>query len=438
MSHSWAIERRRIIALIAAIIILGLLSGYWIISIILPSTIYIGWQLRQFYKLEQWLLAGFKPRKAPDSSGVWESIISQILKIRKRDKLLQKRLAKMAKGYRNTIKALPDAVVVVNDELEIEWSNAIAEQYLGINSKRDFGYRITNLIRIPEFYEYLTNPTAKALEFEAPDIPGMILSLRVIHYGQNQRLILGRDISERVQIRNTLKAFISNASHELRTPLTVISGYVELIQDDPELPAHLRAPLYQLREQTDHMTQLIKDLLTLSQLEGDTLADYEGQRIDLPAILAQHIHTIQQSGMVKNHSIALDTDGQLGLLGIEREVISIYTNLIENALKYTPAGSLINIRWDINNEGQPCLTVKDNGPGFGSEHIPQLSQRFYRVHNAASIQTEGTGLGLAIVKHAVIHHGGSLSIDSAPNAGAEFSACFPVSRIYRKPKPNNS
>jgi two-component system phosphate regulon sensor histidine kinase PhoR len=339
----------------------------------------------------------------------------------------------MAKGYRNTIKALPDAVVVVNDELEIEWSNEIAEQYLGINSKRDLGYRITNLIRVPEFFEYLTSPTTKALEFEAPDTPGMILSLRVIHYGQNQRLILGRDISERVQIRNTLKAFISNASHELRTPLTVTSGYVELIQDDPELPGHLTAPVYQLRKQTDHMTRLIDDLLTLSQLEGDTLAGYEGQTIDLPALLAQYIHTIQQSGIATNHIIELDADDQLGLLGIEREAISIYSNLIENAIKYTPAGSLINVHWGINSEGQPCLTVKDNGPGIGPEHIPQLTQRFYRVHNTASVQTEGTGLGLAIVKHAANHHGGSLSIDSALNAGAEFSVCFPKSRIYKKP-----
>ena len=429
MNRTWAIERRRIFVLITVIIILGLLSDYWIISITLPTIIYIGWQLRQIYHLEQWLSEGFKPRKAPDSSGVWESIISQILKIRKKDKLLQKRLAKMAKGYRNTIEALPDAVVVVNDELEIEWSNTVAEQYLGVNPKRDLGYRITNLIRVPEFFEYLTSPTAKALEFEAPDIPGMILSVRVIHYGQNQRLILGRDISERVQIRNTLKAFISNASHELRTPLTVTSGYVELIQDDPELPVHLSAPVYQLRKQTDHMTRLINDLLTLSQLEGDTLVDYEGQTIDLPAMLAQYIHTIQQSGIVKNHIIELETDEQLGLLGIERDAISIYTNLIENAIKYTPAGSVISVLWGINSEGQPCLTVKDNGPGFGPEHIPKLPRRFYRVPNTSSIQAEGTGLGLAIVKHAAIHHGGYLSIDSAPNAGAEFSVCFPESRL---------
>jgi len=431
MSHSWAIERRRILTLVAAIVILGLLSGYWLIAFLLPTALYAGWQLRQSYRLEKWLLTGFKPRKAPDSSGVWESIITQILKIRKKDKLLQKRLAKMAKGYRNTIKALPDAAVVVNDELEIEWSNAIAEQYLGIHSKRDLGYRITNLIRAPEFFEYLANPSAKAFEFEAPDTPGMMLSVRVIRYGQNQRLILARDISERVQIRNALKAFISNASHELRTPLTVTSGYLELIQDDPELAEHLREPLNQLREQTEHMTLLINDLLMLSQLEGDTLADYEGQAIDLPALLAQFIQSLQQSGVIKDHTIELDTDKQLGLLGIEREIISIYTNLIENATKYSPEGSLITITWNTNTEGQACLTVKDNGAGFAPEHIPLLTQRFYRVSEASAPQEEGTGLGLAIVKHAVMHHGGTLTINGEVGTGAEFRVCFTKTRAIK-------
>lgn len=428
MRRSWVIERRRILALVATILILGTLSSYWAISILLPVIVYIGWQLVQFYRLEEWLLRGFKPRDVPQSSGVWESIISQILVIRKKDKALQKRLTKTAKGYRNTVKALPDATIVVNHNLEIEWSNQIAERYLGINAKRDLGYRITNLIRDPSFVEYLAKPGSKALEFVAPNHHDMTLSIRVIQYGQDQRLILGRDISERIQMRNALRAFISNASHELRTPLTVTSGYIDLIQDDPSLPNHMREPVEQLREQSRHMTQLINDLLVLSQLEGDTLAEYEGRSVNVPSLLSQLIENMNNSGISREHRIELEINQALGVRGVKHEILSICSNLVENAIKYTPPQTLITVNWDSNEKGQPCFKVRDNGPGFGTEHIPHLTQRFYRIDNQQTLPDEGTGLGLAIVKHAVMHHGGWLDISSQPDEGAEFTVCFPKSR----------
>lgn len=428
MNNPWVTERRRLIALVSVMLVSGLLSGLWALSILIPASIYIGWLLLQLYRLEQWLSQGFKPRKVPDSSGAWDSIIVQILGIRKKDKTLQKKLAKMAKGYRNTVKALPDAAIVVNQDLEIEWVNQTAERYLGINSKQDIGYRITNLIRIPEFNQYLASPGHKPLEIELPDGPNMTLSLRVIRYGRDQRLILGRDISERIQSRNALRAFVSNASHELRTPLTVTSGYIQLLEADPSLPEHLRAPVEQLREQSEHMTSLINDLLTLSQLEGDMLADYEGRSVNLAALISQFIQDLQISGMDSGHSIACQLDASLAIRGVERELISIYTNLIENALKYTPPGTQVSISWQKGSDGQPCLTVSDDGPGFSRQHLPQLTQRFYRIDSPESAHMEGTGLGLAIVKHAVIHHGGSLAIDSEPGKGAEFRVCFPAQR----------
>ena len=221
---------------------------------------------------------------------------------------------------------------------------------------------------------------------------------------------------------------MSNASHELRTPLTVTSGYIDLLQTDPDMPVHCQAPLQQLREQTDRMTQLINDLLTLSQLEGRPLLPEEGHNIDVPALLSQMTQNMQDAGISRNHRIELQVEPKLGLSGIEREFCSICTNLLENAFKYTPSASLITLKWAQSESGSPCLECADNGPGFAAAVIPDLSRRFYRINNQLTADTEGTGLGLAIVKHAVIHHGGHLDITSQPGQGATFKACFPAFR----------
>ncbi len=428
MNSAWRVERWRLVAMLTAILILGSLSGQWIIAIALPAAVYIAWQLRQAYQLEKWLHRGYKPGKVPDSSGVWESIISEILRIRKQDRKYKKRLAGAAKGYRNTVKALPDAAVVVNQALEIEWANPFAEQLFGIRLERDSGQRITNLIRAPEFLDYLNHPGSKGLEIEAPGQAGSMLSVRVVHYGKKQRLILGRDISEPLQARNALKAFISNASHELRTPLTVTSGYIDLLQSDPDMAEHCHVPLQQLRDQTDRMTELINDLLTLSQLEVRPLRADEGQCIDMGRLLYQLEQNLQDAGISAKHQITLDIDSSLGILGIEQEIISIANNLLENACKYTPAGSQIQLSWSQNSSGEACLKVSDNGPGFSATLIPDLTRRFYRIQNTSTSDIDGTGLGLAIVKHAVVRHGGTLSIQSQIGRGAQFTAQFPTFR----------
>ena len=435
MNTPWRIERWRLIGLILLILILGTLSERWLVSIIIPVCLYIGWQLTQLYRLEKWLRKGYKPGKTPDSSGVWESIISEILRLRKQDRKHKKNLAKAAKGYRNTVKALPDAAVVVNHTLEIEWANQFAEQLLGINIKRDMGQRITNLIRAPEFLDYLNHPGHRGLEIEAPGNEKATLSIRIMRYGQNQSLILGRDISEPLRSRNALRAFVSNASHELRTPLTVTSGYIDLLQSDPDLPEQCQAPLQQLREQTDQMSHLINDLLTLSQLEVRPLLPEEGLDIDVPALISQLVHTLQEAGISERHHIELKLDPNLGLSGLEREFSSIFTNLLENACKYTPAGSTISINWSLRESATPCLVVADNGPGFSAAVISDLSRRFYRINNPLTASIDGTGLGLAIVKHAVMHHGGKLEISSQQGQGAQFSACFPAFR-QRTPGKN--
>lgn len=428
MNSGWGVERWRLFSLLVVILVLGGLTGAWLIATILPTGLYIGWQMLQLYRLDKWLENGYKPGHYPNSSGVWESIITQVIKLRKQDRRHKKNLTKVAKGYRNAIKALPDAAIVVNRSFEIEWLNQTAEQFFGLHAKQDIGQAITNLIRTPEFSHYLTTPRQKPLEIEAPGSPGMVLSLRIVRYGQNQRLILGRDISEPLRARRALQAFVSNASHELRTPLTVTSGYIEMLQDDPDTPESFRQPLAQLNEQTQRMTALINDLLTLSKLEGGDLKSDEGQLLDVAAMLRQAVQYMHNSGITQQHSIKLDTDSNLGMLGIEGDVISVYSNLIENACKYTPPDTEIKIRWWKDSSGKACLQVSDSGPGFDAGSANEITQRFYRLNNQATSATEGTGLGLAIVKYAAMRHGGKLDIKSQPGIGSRFTVSFPATR----------
>ncbi len=428
MSSYWKTERWRLAALLLAIVLLGLASGYWLIALILPTAIYLGWQIQQLYRVEQWLAKGARKRKAPDVGGAWEAIVTYILQREKRHKSRKKRLSKLAKSYRDTVVALPDAVVILNDKLEIEWANDPADQLLGITLKRDIGYRITNLIRDPAFNQYINARDTRSMEVSSPLNDEQMLLMSIIRYGQDQQLLIARDISERVRSRQALQAFVANASHELRTPLTVTSGYIDLLQEDPDLPEQLLAPIAQLREQTDRMSELIGDLLTLSKLEGGALAAHEGNNINIPALLSQITNDLAATNAKDTHPIQLDVDSLLGLRGVKRELVSVISNLINNAIKYTPAGTPIVVVWQTNKAGCPCLTVKDQGPGFDAKYIPTLTNRFFRINNSSTTQQEGSGLGLAIVKHAVVRHGGHLTINSKPGEGAQFKVCFPESR----------
>ncbi len=429
-NHARVIERWRLIATLITIILLGFTSGHWLVVVTLSSAIYVGWQLTQLFRLEAWLREGAKRGKVPQTSGVFEAITTYILQKDKKSKLRKKRIASMVKNYRKGVAALPDATVVLNGNFEINWVNQHAQQLLGIDPVRDMGYRITNIIREPMLRQYLcSSDLSQPIEFISPMNEDVIISLRVVRYGENQHLLIARNISESVRIRDTMKSFVSNASHELRTPLTVTSGYIDIIKEDPSLPDHLREPIEQMREQTDYMTHLINDLLVLSRLESGELEHNEGEIVNVPQKLYSLILDLKQSKTADQHDFNLSIDERLGLRGIEQELTGVIVNLIENAIKHAPAGTIVNIKWFLGEDNRPCLTVEDNGDGFDPEYIPLITNRFFRIKDLKNGElVVGTGLGLAIVKHAIILHGGSLDIRAEPSKGAAFTACFPAHR----------
>lgn len=429
MNNGWSVERWRIALTLLAIPLIGFSTANWVLAVALPLSLYIAWTIRQTYKLEKWLRTGSFKGKAPDTGGVWALIVQQIYRQQRKEKNRKKRLRDLLKRYNATVSALPDATVILNGNWEIEWTNRAAEELLGIERARDTGLRIDNLIRDPDFISALRKfDTEMNLELPSPVNADVMIALRMVSYGKGKKLLTARDISQRVELQRTRKAFVANASHELRTPLTVISGYLEIMEMDPELPSHLAEAAGRANEQAGRMQRIIEDLLVLSRLEGTRLSRHSGDRLNISVILRQIINDLQKTVSGKSHLFRLDLDEGLCLRGNEAEIQSVCMNLVNNAVKYTPDGTTIDVRW-YRTDGRACLDVADNGPGIASEHLPHLTERFYRVDAGRSREIGGTGLGLSIVKHVVQRHGGFLHIDSEPGLGSTFRACFPDYRV---------
>ncbi len=430
MSDAWSVERSRLALTLLAIPLIGFSTSNWALAFALPLSLYIAWTIRQIYKLEKWLRTGSFKGKAPDTGGVWALIVQQIYRQQRKEKNRKKRLRDLLKRYNATVSALPDATVILNGNWDIEWTNRAAEELLGIERARDTGLRIDNLIRDPDFISALKKFDKEMnLELASPVNADLMIALRMVSYGKGKKLLTARDISQRVELQKTRKAFVANASHELRTPLTVISGYLEIMEMDPELPSHLAEAAGRANEQAGRMQHIIDDLLVLSRLEGTRLSRNSGERLAISAILRQIISDLQKTVSGKSHLFRLDLDEGLCLRGNEAEIQSVCMNLISNAVKYTPDGTTVDVRWYRNSAGNACLDVEDNGPGIAAEHLPHLSERFYRVDAGRSREIGGTGLGLSIVKHVVQRHGGFLHIDSEPGLGSTFRACFPDYRL---------
>ncbi len=433
VSHSLSIERWRALAVIAAILAIGLLTQHWIWAILIPNFTYIGWNLYQFERLERWLKSGVKTSQSPDAGGIWGLVVQHFFRQRRTEKKRKKRYKNVLKRLNSVISALPDAAVVLNKNMEIEWSNSKAKELLGILKDRDVGQSIHNIIRDPDISRYFNNAKKnKDMECKSPVDPQRDISLRFTPFGKNQQLMTARDTSEQMALQRMRKAFIANASHELRTPLTVISGYLEIIETAQELPASLCTPIIGAREQAMRMEGIIDDLLTLSRLEGTRLPEKSGKKINVAVLLTRIVKDIRQTIATESHTFQLDTDDKLRLRGMESEIESVCINLLKNAVKHTPSGTVIDVIWVRNGAGQACLTVSDNGEGIPAEHLAHLTERFYRVDVGRSRASGGTGLGLSIVKHIVERHGGTLFISSEEGQGAEFTACFSKKRSYRE------
>ena len=421
----WGLERWRFLLVIFAGCLGGLLSGYWQGSFILALLAYIVWLLYKLKQLHNWLEKGSSLKNVPESDGIWERITYHILNTKKKSNTRKQRMSNLLKRFQGIITSLPYATVVLTGNNEIDWANKASAQLLRLNINTDRGQRIENLFRVPKLHKLLDKNKQKEIEITSPYNDHSKLAIQLIPIENDLKLLIARDISERVQLQDMRKSFIANASHELRTPLTVIAGYLEIMQAENNLPESLQAAVNSAAEQSSRMQGIIEDLLTLSRLENSELDEEKITDINM-AKLIETICENENSLDKRSHIITKQLDDSLTIKGIELELTSICTNLIHNAIRYTPAGTEINIGWQQASNGEAVFTVADKGDGIAPEHLSHLTERFYRVDKGRSRDSGGTGLGLAIVQHIVQRHGGLLNIESQQGQGSTFRVSFPV------------
>jgi two-component system, OmpR family, phosphate regulon sensor histidine kinase PhoR len=369
----------------------------------------------------------------PEPRGTWGEVYEKLLDLQRRNRRRKRRLAAMLAQFRASAEALPDGVVLMEERGEIVWFNTAAQALLGLRGAQDTGQRLPNLLRHPDFAEYfMRGDFEKDIEIPSAVNPAVMLELRVVPYGDNQRLLMVTDTSDVHRLERIRRDFVSNASHELRTPLTVLRGYIEMMLPETARGQGLAgwsAPLAEMHKQATRMDALVRDLLKLARLEGEVAQGR--QDVFEVAPLVERALVEARSLSVGRHRIETEVDAELLLYGRESEAESIFTNLVGNAVQYTPAGGQITVRWAASGEGA-MFSVSDTGIGVAEEDIPRLTERFYRVDEGRSRASGGTGLGLSIVKHALERHEGRLEVRSVPGKGSTFSCHFPGHRVVRQ------
>ncbi|OQX05979.1 MAG: phosphate regulon sensor histidine kinase PhoR [Thiothrix lacustris] len=424
----WNVERYRLALVVGGGALLAWLTPYPFPVMVLVLLGYISWMLHKLYELQRWLTNGQKPEEMPDSDGAWEQIAYLFHKSQQKSAERKQKQKELLTRFDNVLSVLPDAAILLDVDNHIQWANKSAAKLLGIRDAADRGKRIDTLLRNPDLHKFLEENSERKVTFPSPRNSNLTLRARLLPLQGGSRVLSVRDISEGVQLQKTRKAFIANASHELRTPLTVLTGYIELFAQDSELPDYLKAPLQQSQEQAARMQQIISDMLALSRLESQETTPLMGNRVDMPALLENSIQAIRDTLAADTHTLEAQIEPDLCVCGSEKDINSVITNLLANAVKHTPAGTIIRIHWKSADDGQACLSIIDNGPGIPDKHLPHLTERFYRVDEGRSRASGGTGLGLAIVKHVMQWHNGKLTIDSKPGH-TEFKACFPAKRV---------
>ncbi len=392
----------------------------------LALALYITSHIYWIYKLQRWLKTP-NLNEIPEGRGIWESVFSALFQHQRKNIRTEAELVAALEGFKRATNALPDGIAVLNHRNEIEWCNPPAEHLLGLDIATDTNQPIQNLVRYAEFINYLhSKDYREPITVKSNRNAETTLQIQLIVFGTAQKLLICRDISAQEKIDTMRRDFIANVSHELRTPLTVVGGFLETLTDTEGAVAEGTKNYFDMMiSQTSRMRLIIEDLLTLSRIESN----YEVPAttiIQMPALLDM-IQNDAKALSNGKHAIKLQVDKSLNLKGSREELMSAFTNLVSNAIRYTPEGGEIIISWQLKNK-QAVFSVKDSGIGIEEQHIPRLTERFYRVDNSRSRETGGTGLGLAIVKHILNRHRAKLEVDSKIGKGSTFSILFPQSR----------
>jgi two-component system phosphate regulon sensor histidine kinase PhoR len=421
-----------------ASLVLGLITGRLFLVAAIGFGLYIFFTMRQLQHLHHWLL-NRQQAEIPEAEGLWGDVFNEIRKLMKQTEHREDQLNEMLGRFQSAAAAMPDAMVILSQDGDIEWANPSAARLFGIQYPRDAGTRLFNLLRDPDFIQYIQGGDySELLEINSPDNSEIHVSIQITPFGSLQKLVIGRDVTRLARLEQMRRNFVANVSHELRTPLTVLGGFVETLGNMDQIRTEeLKKYLATMQEQTLRMQRLVDDLLTLSKLETAPPRTHD-EMVDVMALLSGLKEQAELLSGEQHHVITIEVDRTLRLLGSREELLSAFSNLINNAVRYTPAGGHIALQWKTAPDGGACFSVSDTGEGIALEHIPHLTERFYRVDTARSRASGGTGLGLSIVKHVLLRHDARLDIGSELGVGSTFTCVFPATRARRAGHPVTS
>ena len=372
----------------------------------------------------------------PQIGGIWDELAYQVERgLRVRDRQLAQQDQRLVQ-FLSAIDASPNGVLTLDAGDHVEWCNTAAAEHFGLSPQRDLQQRVTNLVRAPAFVAYLQNGDYdEPVRFPRPRGSGT-LSVLARPYGEGMKLLLSQDVTERDRTDSMRRDFVANVSHEIRTPLTVLAGFIETLTTLPLGGAERDRVMELMAQQTDRMQALVGDLLTLAQIEGSPPPPAD-RWMSVEQMLRRVVADAQALSAGR-HAITLSVEPPSEIAGAASELMSAAGNLVNNAVRYTPAGSRIEIRWARRGDGGGEIDVEDAGIGIAGEHLPRLTERFYRVDQSRSRDTGGTGLGLSIVKHVIRRHGGELEIRSEPGTGSCFKLSLPPARVRTEATPGGA
>lgn len=430
MTKYWLKELWRATGIIFVCLLFGLVTERIGTFLIAGGLFFLGWHLLKLHYFASWLIFG----RQPDShlaNDIWGDLYYQVHTLRTRNRRRQRKLKDLVSRYQASAAALPDATVVIRDGGTIDWMNEAAAKNLGLSVSTDMGQRIDNLIRHPDFVGYLhSGDYDEPIEIASPADRDKVIQVHIVPYGDQQHLIVARDITKLHKLEVIRRDFVANVSHELSTPLTVISGYLESLAGSRRSKEQLEQVIGQMQQQTERMRNLINDLLQISRLELN-----EGHReeadVNVPAMVKGLIDDANILNRQREHRILSEIDEDLWLRGGSRDLYSAFVNLLRNAVQYTPDGGEILVRWYADDKGAH-FEVRDTGIGIPPQAISRLTERFYRVDTGRSRSVGGTGLGLSIVKHVLRGHDAQLRIESTMGEGSSFCCDFPPGRMVMR------
>lgn len=419
-------EARALLGVLLVGTIVGFLTGLWALAYVLGLVTLCIWLLSQIGRLHQWISTGAEINRTPRLNGASHQVVERVCEIKQENTEQYQQSEELIRRFGAATAAMPDAMLIVDNSFKIEWANEASRDILGIDAVRDIGRNVTNIVRDPIITSYLTRQDfSQPLEFASMRSDENDLILRVIPYSDVHSLLYVQDHMDMLRLQQMRKAFISNASHEMRTPLTVIIGYLETLMLRADSSAHVTQGVSGALEQAHRLKRLVEDLLSLSRLESLPASQNREDVFELNSLVKECLELVKASSIYQGQTFEVRMPDATNIRADQTEIMSAIQNVIDNAVKYSPADTLIVIEWNSDDYKRVTLSIQDHGEGVDKMHLSRLAERFYRVDNGRSRDNGGTGLGLSIVKHVMERHAGELKIESELGTGTLVKLIFP-------------